>query len=415
MTTRFLALGRFGLPLVLAAAVAATLVPAQVASAAPPRPVAVEEDEDYPAPPGVGDVVRNNPEVAAIIKDADEALRYSMAVVTADPSRQYPADSVEEVLRQGLLTMPEDRRKTAAESARRLINDVDYRKRTFGRHGSLEPAKYADLGFAGVFTPESVPVAKEALKRRLLDRAAQLEAKHRQEEAEALEVARRLHIPPNLQIPTLTSLDYRIDWVKCVDETNPEWPGDDEIAMGGTRVDHEGVTEKVNQFMVDDSFDDGEKKTYTDPGKLFTRFDLTTAGDWARTYNVVVMLAEKDGSGFADAINVVWAKVKDQVQQIVAQVIAGIISVWLGAAIGEAIGQAVAWLVTTFFSWLFELFLDDLFNPGIHGVYLPNRYEWMYKNPANYGWTDFRQPPGMFTFVGHGGTYKVKVHWQVNP
>jgi hypothetical protein len=48
-------------------------------------------------------------------------------------------------------------------------------------------------------------------------------------------------------------------------------------------------------------------------------------------------------------------------------------------------------------------------------VYLPNRYEWMYKNAGDYGWTNFRAPTGTFTFNGHGGSYKVNVHWQVNP
>jgi hypothetical protein len=406
------ALRRYTLPLIAVAAVTAALIPAQAAAAPPPRPAA--EDPEFPAPPTPGDL-RSDPEIASIMQDADFALKYSMAVVAADPSKQFPAGSIEEDLRTGILTMPVERQKVASDAARAMISDPAVRKREFGRHGALDPTKYASLGFTGVFTPETVPFDREGLKRRLTSQAAQLEATHNLEEASAMKMAAKYQIPIPLQIPTLTSLDYRIERVKCADETNPEWPGDDEIAMGGVAVDHQGGTSKVNQFMVADDFDDGEVKVYTDPGKLFHRFDLTGSGTFPRTYSTVVMLAEKDGSGFADAINTVWQKVKDDVLKVIEAVITGVLTGYVGAALAEAIGKAVAWLVGTFFDWLFELFQDDLFHPGEHYVYLPNRYEWMYKNAADYGWTNFRASTGTFTFNGHGGSYKVNVHWQVNP
>ncbi|TDV44306.1 hypothetical protein [Actinophytocola oryzae] len=405
---------RYGLPLIAVVAVAATLVPAQAAQAAAPTPQVSAEDPEYPAPPTPGDL-RDDPEIASVMQEADYALKYSMAVVAADPSKEFAKGSIEEDLRTGILTMPAERQKSAAEAARAMIADPAVRKREFGRFGGIEPEKYAQLGFHGVFTTENVPVDAAALKRRLTARATQIEAAHKLEEANALEMAAKYNIPLKLQIPTLTSLDYRIERVKCADETNPEWPGDDEIAMGGVAVNHVGSTAKVNQFMVADDFDDNEVKVYADPGKLFHRFDLTNAGTFPRTYSTVVMLAEKDGSGFADAINTVWSKVKDDVQNVIEKAVAGLLTGYLGAALAEAIGKAVAWLVTTFFSWLFELFQDDLFSPGTHYVYLPNRYEWMYKNAGDYGWTNFRAPTGTFTFNGHGGSYKVNVHWQVNP
>lgn len=407
-------LRRYALPLIAVAAVTAALIPAQaVATASAPR-AAAEEPEEYPAPPGPGSL-RADPEIASIMQDADYALKYSMAVVAADPSRPYPAGSIEEDLRTGLLSMPAERQKYAATAARAMISDPAVRKLEFGRHGAIDPATYAQLGFSGVFTPDTVPFDREALKNRLNDRAAQIAATHRLEEANAKEMALKYQIPPELWLPTLSSLDYRIERVKCADETNPEWPGDDEIAMGGVAVGHNGVTTKVNEFMVRDDFDDDEVKIYADPGKLFHRFDLTGSGAWPRTYSTVVMLAEKDGSGFADAINTVWSKVKNDVLAVIEKAVSGVLTGYLGAALAEAIGKAVAWLVGVFFDWLFELFQDDLFDPGTHYVYLPNRYEWMYKNASDYGWTNFRLPTGTFTFNGHGGSYKVNVHWQVNP
>lgn len=409
------ALRRYGLPLITVTAVTAMLIPAQAAQAAGPAAAPVSaEDPEYPAPPTPGDL-RADPEIASIMQDADYVLKYSMAVVAADPSRPFPTDTIEEDLRAGLLTMPAERQKSAAEAARAMIADPAVRKREFGKFGAVEPEKFASLGFNGVFTAENVTFDAAALERRLKARATQIEAVHKVEEANAMDMAVKYHIPPHLLIPTLTSLDYRIERVKCADETNPEWPGDDEIAMGGVAVGHNGGTAKVNQFMVADDFDDNEVKVYADPGKLFHRFDLTGAGAWPRTYSTVVMLAEKDGSGFADAINTVWQKVKDDVLAVIEKAIAGLLTGYLGAALAEAIGKAVAWLVGVFFDWLFELFQDDLFDPGQHYVYMPNRYEWMYKNASDYGWTNFRAPTGTFTFNGHGGSYKVNVHWQVNP
>jgi|tagenome__1003787_1003787.scaffolds.fasta_scaffold20963897_2 hypothetical protein len=405
------ALRRLALPLIAVAAVTAALIPAQAAAEAPR---ATAEDPEYPVPPGPGDL-RSDPEIASIMQDADYALKYSMAVVAADPTTVFPDGSIEEDLRRGLLTMPAERQKYAADAAKAMIGDPAARKREFGRHGALDPADYAKRGFAGVFNAETVQFDKVGLERRLTARASQLEATHRLEEAHASDMALKYQVPIKLQIPTLTSLDYDIERVKCADETNPEWPGDDEIAMGGVAVDHQGGTSKVNQFMVADDFDDGEVKVYADPGKVFHRFDLTGSGTFPRTYSTVVMLAEKDGSGFADAINTVWQKVRDDVLKVIEAAITGVLTGYLGAALAEAIGKAVAWLVGAFFDWLFELFQDDLFHPGESYVYLPNRYEWMYKNAADYGWTNFRLPTGTFTFNGHGGSYKVNVHWQVNP
>jgi len=411
--SRLGALRRYALPLLAVTAVTAVLVPAQVATAAN-APRAAAEDPEYPAPPTPGDL-RSDPEIASLMQQADYALKYSMAVVAADPTKQFAAGSIEEDLRTGILSMPVERQKLASAAAKAMIADPAARKREFGTFGSIEPARFAELGFSGVYTSDTVPVDAAALKRRLTAQAAQIESTHRLEEVQAKDMAIKYQIPVAMQIPTLTSLDYRIERVKCADETNPEWPGDDEIAMGGVAVGHNGTTTKVNQFMVADDFDDNEVKVYTDPGKLFHRFDLTGSGAWPRTYSTVVMLAEKDGSGFADAINTVWQKVKADVLKVIEKAVGGVLTGFLGAALAEAIGKAVAWLVGVFFDWLFELFQDDLFDPGTHYVYMPNRYEWMYKNAADYGWTNFRAPTGTFTFNGHGGSYKVNVHWQVNP
>ena len=69
----------------------------------------------------------------------------------------------------------------------------------------------------------------------------------------------------NKTIQLNSGLKFRLHRVKCVDETNPEWPGDDEISMGGTSVNCQEVAEKINEFRVGNSFDDGESKRYSPP------------------------------------------------------------------------------------------------------------------------------------------------------
>src|SRR5438552_1224852 len=59
----------------------------------------------------------------------------------------------------------------------------------------------------------------------------------------------------------------------CVDETNPEWAGNDEIGLGGVGLDETGEVAKVHEFLIYDDFDDGDEKRY-DPPLRFISFSL---------------------------------------------------------------------------------------------------------------------------------------------
>ncbi|HVF13870.1 MAG TPA: hypothetical protein VM942_04675, partial [Acidimicrobiales bacterium] len=97
-------------------------------------------------------------------------------------------------------------------------------------------------------------------------------------------------------VPLLNRLELRIHRVKCVTETN-EW-GDDEIDLGGTIVDETGDTEKIANFRVSSSFDDGEVKTYAPP-RTFATFDLTEGTLFPKSYYVTLVLAEVDFGGIS--------------------------------------------------------------------------------------------------------------------
>jgi len=92
-------------------------------------------------------------------------------------------------------------------------------------------------------------------------------------------------------IVTNKGLKFRLHEVKCVDETDPEMFGSDEIALGGASVDDEETVKKISQFKVG-NFDDGDRKQYN-PVKVLSSFDLSN-GTYPKTFGVFVSIAEKD-------------------------------------------------------------------------------------------------------------------------
>ncbi len=90
-------------------------------------------------------------------------------------------------------------------------------------------------------------------------------------------------------------LRFRVNQVRCIDETDPEIFGKDRIAMGGTATDDRERTTVINQFTVGD-FDDGDQVSY--PPKVLKTFDLS-GGNYPKTFFVVLALAEKDAGASA--------------------------------------------------------------------------------------------------------------------
>src|SRR5262249_8512614 len=107
----------------------------------------------------------------------------------------------------------------------------------------------------------------------------------------------------NLKVDPVKSLSFYITKVRCVDETNPEFGGDDEIHMGGLAIDKLGNVAKVGPFMVRDDFEDGVVKDYGSPGKEFVKFSAKSGKKWPKYFAVQVTLCEEDWGGFADALN----------------------------------------------------------------------------------------------------------------
>ncbi|WP_306750753.1 hypothetical protein [Saccharothrix yanglingensis] len=404
--SRFSALRRASVPLVVMAAALAgpgqAIANAQVTAAA---------STQLPPTPGPASPERTNPQVFALAQDANFALRYSFAAVAADLGKTYPTGTVEADLRTGLLTLPTARRDPIVAVAKQAVAaGAQTRMTQFGRHGALTVEQYRSLGFTGAFS--SARIDATALKAAINSRAQVLAREGKAAETAARNAAAE-RLLDLITTPKVKALDFRVDRVTAVDETNPELGGDS-ILLGGLRTDNLGVTGKVGQWMVHDDFDDGEVVNYDDPGKAFTQFSTTTTGGWPRSFVAVVMMAEEDSGGFASAVNSAWVKVNEKVKERIAAEVADASSEHVAAAIAEAIGQVVAWLVGAFVDWLLSFFEDDLFEARTALVTLPHRYGFLYRDSSDLGWTNLRLPPTEMQFVGHGGDYRVKVHWQVH-
>ncbi|MBW4638534.1 MAG: hypothetical protein KME05_09910 [Gloeocapsa sp. UFS-A4-WI-NPMV-4B04] len=199
--------------------------------------------------------------------------------------------------------------------------------------------------------------------------------------------------------PTHT-LELRIHRVKCVEDTN-EWPGRDEIDLGGNTVDENGDTENISALRVG-KFKSGEEVNYSPP-RIFAEFDLLENPNvkWPRSYFTTLVLAEKDFGGFPDFLNKFFDKVKEEVIKAVKEALGdtGDIAIF-GTTIGEIVGTVVGWVVSGIFNWLIKVWKDDIFAPitlraDISSLNAPN--------PQG----------GEVSFKEYGGEYRLYYDWSI--
>ena len=203
--------------------------------------------------------------------------------------------------------------------------------------------------------------------------------------------------------PVTGNLAFRIHNVRCVDETNPEWFGNDEIGLGGVGIDETGEVAKIAESRVGNNFDDGDVRFYS-PLMRFVSFNLNEGGNqWPKSYFVTLALAEKDmGNGLDKHLGALVVKVQERIIEIV------------GDAIGDVIGPkemavviaAVKWVIGKIYEWLKSWWNDDVFPPQSVSVTIGSlTHRW----PG--GTTD--SPEGVVRFVAHGGTYELTYDWAV--
>jgi hypothetical protein len=217
----------------------------------------------------------------------------------------------------------------------------------------------------------------------------------------------------NGQIAINKGLKFRLHEVKCLDETDPEFLGVDEIALGGVRVDDKKHTTKINQFAVR-SFNDGDRKTYN-PLKELASFDLT--GNYPKSFAVFVALAEKDEGGFGGFLQELYEAVKAEVQVIltalgaaagaaIGAAIGGATGTLVGGPIGTVIGVVSGLILGALIGWLAGLLQDDIFEPQVAAITL---------NSANdsFAGNSLVSPVLSFVYEDFGGKYRVRYSWEI--
>jgi hypothetical protein len=210
-------------------------------------------------------------------------------------------------------------------------------------------------------------------------------------------------------------LHFRLHRVKCIDETNPEWPGDDEIAMGGTAVPPSGNPTKVPEFMVRDDFDDGESKTYSPP-RVLKSFSLDNVS-YPADFLMVLAMAEKDNGGLSEFLQDLWEAIKDEVTVIIAAVsaaagaaigaaVGGSLGTAIGGPLGTIIGAVAGAILGALVGWIISAVKDDIFTPQSAAVHLP-------KPNATFAGGALTSPQFTLDFRDHGGHYRVWYTWHL--
>ena len=197
--------------------------------------------------------------------------------------------------------------------------------------------------------------------------------------------------------------------IKCVDETNPEWWGHDEIALGGASVDETGDTKKISEKYIGGGFDDGDTKWYS-PIWRWHWFGMREGGNnWPKSYFLTFVLAEKDMGGLANFLQKLWEKVKKYVLDAIAAAIGGAIGSSFGP-LGTIIGAAVGYIVAKVVEWFINVWKDDIFPPKTISCTVPG-YGARWSRNGHWGYTtsSYRRAH----FYGHGGHYYVEYYWRL--
>lgn len=295
-----------------------------------------------------------------------------------------PTSGIEAALAARFRTLPADRQRRAADRATGLLAGAGDRTARFG------PAGAASLR-------SNLPIAAQ-VRDRMVPRELGLTAAYL-EAADAASDAAGFR-----PLTTLGKLGLRLHEVRCVDETDLEWPGSDTIVLGGVAISATGATTSVPSMKISSSFDDGDRKRFSPPLRLAS-FDLTAGTAWPKTYFFTLVIAEQDHGGFPAFLKELYEGLKSEIVSALAGVIGGVIGA-TGGPIGAAVGAVLGWAVGELYTLLKTLWEDDEFPPATLSVKFPSLgMRW-----AN-GATD--SPEGKVIFKGHGGTYEVTFDWQL--
>lgn len=185
-------------------------------------------------------------------------------------------------------------------------------------------------------------------------------------------------------------MDLVLRAIHCVDETNPEGGGADDIVLGGVIVGASGNTKVIKSRFIG-NFEDG---TYISVGELpFGQFSLRSTSGYPKTMYGILQLVESDQDD-ADA-----ARALTSALSTITTIAVSTVATPTAGAIAGAVVNAVGGLVSVFIS-------DDAFPP--YGIRARLMSENEFGNDGDSG----RLRTG--NIVGHGGSYRIGYRWLLN-
>jgi hypothetical protein len=401
-----------------------------------------------------------NSELRKIADDTLKALKMSFASVAADPEAQTRERSLEAGFQAGFQAMSPKRQELYKKGGRDLGRmSADLKKREFGRYAEMGLDGMRGAGFdraheglGNLSLDEKLaglPVRRIAIPNNLVLRnvagGVLLPMPHLAfEEGDddlAFEKASRasvqkardnelfddsklkdvwgIDLAPQVdgfedaddafdESAVLDKLGMWITRVKCVDETNPEWWGDDEFAVGGASVDENGDTLKINEIDLGGGWHDGRQKSYSN--WRFHWFNLKEGKSWPKTYHIILLTAEKDNGGFSDFLDTVYQKVRDTMKDKIEKWVGTNLEQCLGKWLAEQIGKAVAWIVDTWMGWIISWWQDDPFPAHTASM---THGGWGARWTIGGVWGSTTSAPMTAHFYGHGGHYLINYYWKL--
>lgn len=414
-----------------------------------------------------------NSELRKIAEDTLDSLKYSFATVAADPKQKVEPNSLEYDFKEALKTFKSENLAVLTKNAQELVALPEVgRKAVFGRYGVLDKETFMAKGgfskvseFMDIKSPlkinkkllgiktNSLNVPMDVLKpvgdgllipNKLLPANWTDFESVKEKSSKDYENAYESDVFDETKLSDIwgrdfddtmfdeegaedndefeeqaifNSLSLYIKRVKCVDETNPELWGHDEIALAGVSIDEDGDTKKIKEKYIGGGFDDGDSKTYS-PHWRYETFNINEGGNnWPKKYTLTYLLAEKDHGGLSTALNKLWSKIRKFVMAAIAKAVADGLAYWkIPKAIGAAIGAAVAWVIDKLFGWIIKSLKDDIFKAQVVACGIGSRSGRFYHK---YWW----QPRGVYRnysktyrshFYGHGGHYYIDYYWKLS-
>ena len=209
---------------------------------------------------------------------------------------------------------------------------------------------------------------------------------------------------------------FRIHEVKCIDETNPEFWGSDEISWGGATADDKGVVDKIARKYVRGGFDDGDKKQYSPP-EIIKTFSLDKDYSDLKEFMVIMALAEEDSGGMSAFIQELYEAIKAEIGLILTALgaaagaaigasIGGSIGTAAGGPIGTIIGVAAGAILGALIGWLISALQDDIFPPQAASLFL-------YKQNTTFPGGSLISPQKELHYRDHGGHYRITYDWEI--